>query len=96
MTTYRTLLAFEAAGLLHRFKTTDSRTDYFALCGSDCGPDGHRHEHPHFHCRGCARTFCIPGTDSPPTVGLPRGYTLEAAQLTFEGHCAACNHEATP
>ena len=91
VTTYRTLLAFEEAGILHRFRTESSRTDYFALCGGECTPGGHDHEHPHFRCLGCERAVCIRGAAPAPAVDLPRGYTLEATKLTYEGLCPACN-----
>ncbi|RYF75806.1 MAG: transcriptional repressor [Comamonadaceae bacterium] len=50
----------------------------------------HRGHHHHFQCRDCARVFDV--TDCPGDFGrlAPRGFVVEAHELTLYGKCADC------
>lgn len=50
----------------------------------------HRGHHHHFQCRECARVFDV--TDCPGDFGMlaPRGFVVEAHELTLYGKCADC------
>ena len=51
----------------------------------------HRHtdEHPHFHCRECGETICLPRMQVPD-MDLPEGYKGENISYIITGICAKC------
>ena len=89
VTVYRTLSAFEQAGLVHRVHD-GSGAEKYALCSGGCSPRGHVHQHAHFRCGECGRTECLPSADAAPAVRLPTGYEVSERILTYVGRCAGC------
>ena len=52
-------------------------------------PAGHGHHH-HFHCTLCDRVFEVHGCPGDMKRLAPRGFKVEAHELTLIGHCADC------
>lgn len=87
ITLYRTLKTFEQKGVVHSIEDGTGATKY-ALCepGCECAP----HDlHVHFHCSGCAETYCLPKSRIPD-LNLPAGYELEEVNLVVKGTCSRC------
>lgn len=51
---------------------------------------GLQHHH-HFHCGTCARTFDILGCPGNLATLLPKGFRLDAHDITLFGQCAQCS-----
>jgi Fur family ferric uptake transcriptional regulator len=47
--------------------------------------------HAHFNCSACGRVFCLENAGALTHYSLPKGFTLEKAELSIEGHCPDCN-----
>jgi Fur family ferric uptake transcriptional regulator len=90
ITLYRTLAAFEAAGLVHAVHGTDGVTRYGA--NVDPGP-GCPGNHVHFLCGACGAVSCL--RDQPlPRVTVPAGATVASRHFLVLGRCAACAERA--
>jgi Fur family ferric uptake transcriptional regulator len=80
---YRALDAFVAAGLVHAV-AAGGASRLFELAdrctGAQC--------HPHFTCRVCRRTSCLPGVRLP--LARPRGWRIERQKVYLEGVCPRC------
>jgi Fur family ferric uptake transcriptional regulator len=82
---YDVLGALTAAGLARCIETPGHPARYEARVGDN---------HHHFVCRSCGTTLdidCATG-EAPCLVpqGLPRGFTLDEAEVTYWGTCADC------
>lgn len=85
----RTLQLFLDRGAVHAIDDGSGSTRYEVCRGNhDSGLDDD--EHPHFHCRGCGRTFCI-DTMTVPACRLPEGYRPEHVNYVITGLCPACS-----
>jgi len=88
VTIYRALEAFVAADIVHKAFVQD-RTWYFEL-SHHCTAD---QCHPHFSCRSCGRTDCLPELSIP----MPRdsgGYIIQHQRVQLEGLCPECSRTA--
>ncbi len=85
-TVYRILNRFVEDGLVHRVVAADGR-QYFAPC-TDCVPERHFHDHPHFHCVSCERVECLP---QELHIKVPAGYRTAECTTTVSGYCSDCN-----
>ena len=88
VTIYRTLKTFLDKGILHKV-LDDTGTIKYALC-KDCTKEEHNHEHMHFKCIICHRTFCFDEIEIPK-VDLPKGYKMIESNLLVQGICKECN-----
>lgn len=89
VTLYRTLHAFEEAGIIHIAQSeTDSKQ--YALCKDNCSTEKHDHNHIHFFCKKCNKTFCIPQNLEFQNK-LPSGYMSEETVVLVKGMCNSCN-----
>jgi Fur family ferric uptake transcriptional regulator len=85
---FRSLNAFEEAGLVHR--VLDARgTSGFAPCADECGHGHHNDAHGHFRCTDRSHVFCLDAVDLP-IVKLPDGFALTQGHLNLEGTCKRC------
>lgn len=84
ITFYRSLKTLEEKGIIHRVILHDATLKY-AL-----NKDIVKNEnHPHFHCVKCDEVVCLESEIAPPS-NLPTGFSLDSAQVLFEGTCAHC------
>jgi Fur family ferric uptake transcriptional regulator/Fur family zinc uptake transcriptional regulator len=92
ITLYRTLAAFEEAGLVHAVHGTDGVTRYGANPEPGTGCPGN---HVHFLCSGCGTVSCL--RDQPlPKVVVPAGAKVDSRHFLVLGRCAACVHPESP
>lgn len=85
---FRSLDAFEKAGLVHRVLDA-SGTGRYAPCTGGCAQGAHVDTHAHFHCVRCEGVFCLAAV-TVPKVELPRGFRPQRSHLDVEGVCKAC------
>ena len=88
ITLYRILSAFEEKGIIHGIATLKAGTQY-ALC-SHCTENNHVHNHLHFNCGNCQRTFCLNNVAFTNPV-LPAGFILKEFNLSASGICQECS-----
>lgn len=83
---YDVLGALTDAGLARRIETPGHPARYEARVGDN---------HHHFVCRGCGATTDIDcATGAAPCLtplGLPDGYTVDEAEVTYWGMCPDCS-----
>lgn len=82
VTLYRVLDWLVAQRIAHRVAGAD-RIGRFAFADPQHG------EHAHFACRRCSTVLCL-GEVPSLAVSVPRGYRLDAVELTAKGLCARC------
>ncbi len=88
VTLYRILNAFEEKGIIHGIVTQRGGMQY-ALC-SHCTEHNHVHNHLHFSCSNCQKTFCINNV-SFHNPNLPQGFLLKEFNLSASGLCQECS-----
>lgn len=92
VTVYRTLKAFEKAGLIHEVMDNSAVIKY-ALCNhSKCNHVEHTDSHLHFKCTSCTHIFCLDSVQHP-TFNLPKGYLVENISILVEGICNNCSQK---
>lgn len=87
-TIYRALESFEKKGLIHRVPDK-SNLNRYALCHEECAPTKHDHNHAHFICNHCLKTFCIQAVKIPEIESM-KGFQVKKSKLILEGKCANC------
>lgn len=88
ITLYRTLKAFEEAGIIHQAVDVSGKSKY-ALCSEDCSTHNHEDHHAHFYCKNCEKTVCLDDVKIP-FINLPENFKLEDKQLVLSGICSDC------
>ena len=88
VTIYRALTAFEKKCLIHRVPDKSNLIRY-ALCQKECSKTHHKHNHAHFICNVCAKTFCLDDIKLPQ-INNTSGFKINKTQLTLEGSCPRC------
>lgn len=88
VTVYRTLLAYEQEGLIHRI-VDDAGKWYYAVCDS-CNEEHHHDEHVHFKCNECGHIECLDAVVKQPV--LPDGYQVKNVSSLVFGYCKLCTH----
>lgn len=83
VTLYRTLDWLLAEGLAHRIAGADRAWRYNASAEDTPA-------HAHFHCQGCGKVFCLEQVHPTIAAVLPKGYSLDHAELSFHGRCPQC------
>lgn len=83
VTLYRVLDWLVAQRIAHRVSGAD-RVWRFGIAGQK--HDGHAH----FQCSQCGMVMCLAGTPARG-VPVPKGYRMQAVELTVKGLCADCN-----
>lgn len=85
VTIYRTVRTFVDSDVIHPVVLPDGQTKY-ALCQHA----GHQHHvHPHFTCKKCGQTQCLPSTHIH-LEDFPKGFEIHETLLTFSGLCPDC------
>ncbi len=85
VTIYRSLDAFVRVGLVHRVLV--NKRQHLYETADRCTADAC---HPHFSCRSCGRTTCMPELAVPRVRGRRRGYVFQRQRVLIEGLCPAC------
>ncbi len=88
ITLYRTLKAFEDAGILHKVYDEKGIVRY-SMCSHDCDNTQHQDNHIHFHCTSCEATFCIENVEIPQ-VQIPQNLIVESRYMVINGTCNNC------
>lgn len=86
VTIYRVLDWLIERGLAHRLAGEDRVWRFSASPGSRAP-----HDHAHFHCDGCGRTYCLDALRPVFALSLPAGFHYRAAELTLYGSCPRCS-----
>ncbi|MFD1551097.1 hypothetical protein DNU06_04135 [Putridiphycobacter roseus] len=87
ITLYRTIKTFLKKGLIHEINVAGESTK-LALCGQECMPDNHQHNHLHFHCNQCLNVYCLPIPD-PHKVEL-KNFKIDEYEIIASGTCNNC------
>ncbi len=85
VTVYRTLESFCRASLVHK-AFIHKRAVHFELANR-CSEI---RCHPHFICKSCGVTNCLPRLSIPVVKGLKKGFVIHRQQVRLEGLCPAC------
>lgn len=86
VTAYRVLSSLLDGNIAHRIET-GHRLWHFAVC--PCGHTGHCH--PHFSCRKCGRTECLPDVKLPRWDNSRLGRIVENQEIYLHGLCTRCS-----
>jgi Fur family transcriptional regulator, ferric uptake regulator len=89
VTLYRTLHIFEENGIIHVAQSNTEAKKY-AICQEQCDAHNHDHNHIHFFCKNCEKTYCIPQNLEKHNK-LPAGYKSEEIIVLVKGYCDECN-----
>lgn len=90
VTVYRTLKSFLDKGMIHEVHDGNAQTKY-ALCNTtECSHAHHQHNHAHFKCENCDKTFCLDNIKIPD-IQLPAGYQCNQSSLFIQGVCSSCS-----
>jgi Fur family ferric uptake transcriptional regulator len=68
----------------------DGLVEVVSLPGETDRYEIHKHHHHHFHCNHCQQVTDIDACPGDLSQLMPKGYTLEAHQITLYGRCPAC------
>ena len=65
-----------------------------ATCHADHGGGqrGATHHHHHFHCSRCDRVYPLHACPGSMQELVPKGFVVEAHEITLSGLCAECRH----
>jgi Fur family transcriptional regulator, ferric uptake regulator len=89
VTIYRALVSFEEKGLIHKVPGSNNVIRY-SLCNVDeCSSNLHNHNHGHFICNNCNKTFCLEDYKSPDINPID-GFYINSLNLILEGYCKDC------
>lgn len=89
VTIYRMLISFVKKGILHTI-TNDKGEILYAICKDNCTSQQHIHNHIHFSCKVCEKTFCLENIHIPG-VALPKGYISHNMEMHITGICNHCH-----
>ena len=84
-TVYRILERLENEGTLHSF-TGKKGLKWYAKSMENASSKHHA-THPHFQCRICGKTSCLPIDISIPSIP---NYNIDSAELLLIGQCEDC------
>ncbi len=88
VTVYRTLIAFEAQGILHKASENKHGIKY-ALCQHSSSYQEHADKHVHFVCESCNQTYCLSDVVIPE-VQISAEFSVHKVNYTISGVCGAC------
>ncbi len=86
-TVYRILERLEDEGILHSFTGSDGLTWYALGNKNLLSGKANLDTHPHFQCKDCGKTECLPMSVSIPDVSK---HTVESVSLLLVGQCSDC------
>ncbi|MEM9866661.1 MAG: transcriptional repressor [Bacteroidota bacterium] len=86
-TVYRILERLEKDDILHSFTGKDGLTWYALNKNDGFSPTSLSKTHPHFQCRDCGKTECLPITVPIPEV---EEHSIDSVSLLLVGRCSNC------
>ena len=86
VTLYRVLEWLVRCGLAHRIAGEDRIWRFSAVATAARAG----HEHAHFLCESCGRTYCLDDLRPVFAMSLPAGFRCREAELTLHGLCPRC------
>lgn len=89
VTIYRVLERLLNEKIIHKTTTTNGGVKY-AICTQTCTDKNHLHNHLHFTCENCKKTFCL--EEVIPKFNLPEDYFLKDLHFTASGLCKNCKN----
>jgi len=90
VTLFRTLHAFEAAGILHKIIDLNGVARYAFTPQEEKSETGHAH----FLCETCEAIFCLDYSLELKDIPVPRGFRKTGLVLQVKGICAACRQKS--
>ena len=89
VTVYRSLESFEKKGLIHQVPGHNNLKRYSLCSIEECAENIHNHNHGHFICNACNKTFCLEEMRAPEITCI-KGFYVEEVKLVAEGYCQDC------
>lgn len=87
VTVYRALDVFEKNGIIHKVPDKENLLRY-ALCVG-CSANEHIHNHVHFICEICNKTYCLDDI-VVPKISAPKGFFIKESETILKGFCESC------
>ena len=91
-TIYRQIGALQEEARLVKVMLPGQTPRYEPVCGQGHGDAGHHHHH--FHCRVCDRVFALHACPGSMQDLVPKGFAVEAHEITLHGRCPDCRRGA--
>lgn len=88
VTLFRTLHAFEEAGILHKIIDPNGIAKYAYTTPEKTAQE---HCHAHFICMKCQEVFCLDELFPLQEIKVPEGFSKKAIDVQIKGYCSACN-----
>ena len=89
---YRTLKAFEDAGIIHRVIGVTSSPSYALSALGKLTKESDHPQHLHFRCTKCNCVYCLHDYRAP-SITLPDGYEGYTLSIIVVGTCRICNEK---
>ena len=87
-TIYRHLSALQDDARITKVMLPGQAARFEAACASS--PHDATHHHHHFHCSGCDRVYALHACPGPMQELAPKGFVVQAHEITLRGLCAGC------
>lgn len=91
VTLFRTLNAFEEAGILHKVMDLNGVAKYAFTTEAEQKEESHAH----FLCLKCEGIFCLDYVSELDNIPVPRGFQKTGLSVQVKGLCAACRKKAS-
>jgi Fur family transcriptional regulator, ferric uptake regulator len=89
-TIYRHLNALQDEARIVKVLLPGQAARFEAACDEGHARGAAPHHHHHFHCQGCDRVYALHGCPGSMQDLAPRGFVVEAHEITLRGTCADC------
>ena len=90
VTLFRTLNAFEEAGILHKVMDLNGVAKYAFTAAAEREEESHAH----FLCLKCDGIFCLDYVFELDKIPVPRGFQKTGLSIQVKGLCAACRKKS--
>ena len=88
-TIYRHLNALQDEARITKVMLPGQAARFEAACAAAHHGDAHHHHH-HFHCSACDRVYALHACPGSMQDLAPKGFVVEAHEITLRGLCASC------
>ena len=87
-TIYRHLNALQDEARITKVLLPGQAARFEAACAA--AHHGDAHHHHHFHCSACDRVYALHACPGSMQDLAPKGFVVEAHEITLRGLCASC------